>query len=419
MLDTIGVGMAGARQPAAQAFCRVIGRTTGDCSQWAGYGRFGPAEAAAVNAFQAHCQEFDCVHEAAVLHPFTVVLPVLIAEAENSAMDGATFMAAVAVGVEVAAGLGVAATSQIKFFRPATCGLFGAAAALACARGLTEAEIVSAFGYALAFAAGTMQAHVEGTPALAASVGHAARAAFDAVALAQAGLPGPRGAIDGPFGYLGLFETTTNLAPVLETLAAPWRVTQVSWKPFPTGRAAHGGIDMALQLRAQGVTSDNLDALVIEAPPLIHHLVGRPLVTPLEVNYARLCLPYCAAYALRHGDVDLAAFNAEALADAQTHAVAAKVTVVTTNNPDAAAFTPQRARATLRDGRTLEAHVETLLGAPARPLTDTQAMAKFLACAKFAGLPAPNAAALIDAVERLPALSDVGELGRLAAGSAS
>eukprot|EP01034_Spumella_vulgaris_P046128 gene46128-57516_t len=40
-----------------------------------------------------------------------------------------------------------------------------------------------AFGYALAFASGTMQAHVEGTPALAASVAGAARSAFVAVDL--------------------------------------------------------------------------------------------------------------------------------------------------------------------------------------------------------------------------------------------
>jgi 2-methylcitrate dehydratase PrpD len=417
-LDTLGVGLAGARQPAAQSFARVFGRTPGEASQWAGQGRFGPAEAAAVNAFQAHCQEFDCVHEAAVLHPFTVVLPVLIAEAEAAGMDGEVFVAAVAAGVDMAAGLGVAAKSQIKFFRPATCGLFGATAALARARGLSEAQVVAAFGYALAFAAGTMQAHVEGTPALAASVGHAARAAFDAVALAQEGLPGPRGAIDGPFGYLTLFETASDIAPVLDALGAPWRVTQVSWKPFPTGRAAHGGIDMALQLRALGLTPEQLTGLVIEAPPLIHHLVGRPIAAPLEVNYARLCLPYCAAHALRHGGVGLEAFTPQALADAATHALAAKITVVKTEHPDPAAFTPQRAVATLADGRTLEARVDILLGAPSRPLTDDQAMGKFLACAQFAGLPAPNAAALIDAVERLPALEDVGALGRLAAGSA-
>lgn len=415
-LDTIAVGIAGSAQAYAQGFAAVFGRGQGDAQVWGRGLAVGPAEAAAVNAFQAHCQEFDCVHEAAVLHPFTVIVPVLIAEAQAHGLSGADYVAACAAGVDVAAGLGVAATSQIKFFRPATCGLFGAVAALGRARALSEAQLAHAFGYALAFAAGTMQAHVEGTPALAASVGHAARAAFDAVGLAEAGLPGPQSAIEGPFGYLSLFETCFDLAPVLDTLGAPRRVTQVSWKPFPTGRAAHGGIAMSLALKAQGATTDNLESLVIEAPPLIHHLVGRPITAPLEVNYARLCLPYCATHALRHGGVGLEAFAPQALADPETHRLAAKITVVKTDNPDPAAFTPQKATARLSDGRVLTAAAETLLGSPAQPLSPEAQLDKVLACCAFAGLPAPNAAALIDAVAVLPGLANVEELGRWAGG---
>ena len=415
-LDTLAVGIAGSAQAYAKAFASVFARGEGPAQIWGRGFSVGPAEAAAVNAFQAHCQEFDCVHEAAVLHPFTVVVPVLIAEAQANGLSGADYVAACAAGVEVAAGLGVAATSQIKFFRPATCGLFGATAALGRARGLSEEELANAFGYALAFAAGTMQAHVEGTPALAASVGHAARAAFDAVGLAQAGLPGPKAAIEGPFGYLSLFETSFDLSPVLEALGRPWRVTQVSWKPFPTGRAAHGGIAMTLALKAQGATPANLESLVIEAPPLIHHLVGRPIKAPLEVNYARLCLPYCAAHALRHGGVGLEAFAPEALADPVTQALAAKITVVKTDNPDPAAFVPQRATARLTDGRTLTADAAALLGSPAQPLTPEAQLDKALSCSAFASLPAPNAAALIDAVALLPGLENVEELGRWAGG---
>jgi 2-methylcitrate dehydratase PrpD len=415
-LDTIAVGVAGSAQAYAQRFASVLARGEGPAQVWGRGFSAGPAEAAAVNAFQAHCQEFDCVHEAAVLHPFTVVVPVLIAEAQAHGLSGAEYVAACAAGVDVAAGLGVAATSQIKFFRPATCGLFGAVAALGRARRLSQEQLAHAFGYALAFAAGTMQAHVEGTPALAASVGHAARAAFDAVGLAQAGLPGPQGAIEGPFGYLSLFETSFDLRPVLERLGQPWRVTEVSWKPYPTGRAAHGGIAMTLALKAKGATAANLQSLVIEAPPLIHHLVGRPIKAPLEVNYARLCLPYCAAHALRHGGVGLEAFAPLALADPGTQALAAKITVAKTDNPDPAAFVPQKATARLADGQVLTAEAASLFGSPAQPLSPQAQLDKALSCCAFAGLPAPNAAALIDAVAVLPGLDNVEELGRWAGG---
>jgi 2-methylcitrate dehydratase PrpD len=421
VLDTVGVGVGGAASlyaPKVRALAGAWGKGGGQPIFGSGQAPVPAAHAAFVNAFFAHSQEFDCVHEAAVLHPFTVVTPVLLAEAADRGMSGQIFITACAIGVDVAAGLGVAATSQIRFFRPATCGLFGATAALAHARGLSQAQTIDALGYALAFASGTMQAHVEGTPALAMAVANAARNAFAAVDIAQAGLPGPRGSIDGPFGYLSLFELSHALAPVLDGLGKTWRAAEVSWKPFPTGRAAHGGIGMMQDLLAQGLDPADVRHIRIEATPLITHLVGRPIITPLEVNYARLCLPYCAAVALRAGGVGLADFTTEKLNDPDTHALAQKIDVIRIDNGDPAAFTPQRALATLNDGRMLEAGVTVLLGAPRRPLTREQHLTKFRACMAFVfGSPRPALDdALIAQVDELETCADVGHIARLAAG---
>ncbi len=420
-LDTIGVGIAGGRSPYAAGVTRAaLGWGAGNDAHSFATGHALPAPSAAfVNAFQAHALEFDCVHEAAVLHPFTVVVPVLLAEAQRVGMDGATFVAAAVGGIDVAAGLGMAAKSQIRFFRPATCGLFGATAALARARGLDARQTADALGYALAFASGTMQAHVEGTPALAASVGAAARSAFTAVDLAQAGLPGPQSAIDGPFGYLTLCELESDIAPILNSLGKVWRAEEVSWKPFPTGRAAHGGIDMILNLRAQGLNADNLEQLEILAPPLIHHLVGRPIApAPVEVNYARLCLPFVGAVALVTGGVTLGDFTPERLSDSDIHRVAARIKVTINNVTNPSAFTPQRAIAKLRDGPVLETSIDALLGASARPLSHAQHLAKFRACTAYGfGVAQPDIdAALIEAIDILTNLPDVRILGRLAAG---
>ena len=421
LLDTVGVGIAGAQSQYAQTVRSVLAKEPGSdgrCSLWGGGDEADPRSAAAINAFQAHAQEFDCVHEAAVLHPFTVVTPVLMSQAQVAPMSGRTLIAAAAVGVDVAAGLGVAAKSQIRFFRPATCGLFGATAALAHARGLDADATTHALGYALAFASGAMQAHVEGTPALAVQIANAARNAFDAVALAQAGLPGPRGSIDGPFGYLRLFESDSDVAPVIAGLGATWRAAEVSWKPYPTGRAAHGGIDMTLQLRNQGLTPETLQRLTIYAPPLIHHLVGRPIRTPLEVNYARLCLPYVAAVALRYGSVGLEDFTPAALADPITADIAARISVEVVANADPAAFTPQRAVAERSDGPALDVGIDLLPGSIQRPLSPAEQIDKFRRCCTFGfGRERTSVVdALLAAFDDLTRSDDVGAIGRLAAG---
>lgn len=419
-LDTLGVGVAGRASSFATPFLGAVARwgAGSEARAW-GSGEMLPAPSAAmVNAYMAHAQEYDCVHEGAVLHPFTVVVPVLVAEAERAGLSGGRYMAACAAGVDVAAGLGLAARSQIKFFRPATCGLFGAIAALGSARGLSEEMLVNAFGYGLAFAAGTMQAHVEGTPALAVSVGNAARAAFQAVDLAQAGFPGPKGAIDGPFGYLTLFETAHDIAPVLDTLGTSWRAAEVSWKPHPTGRACHGGIDMILALRAEGLEAAAVEQITLTVTPLIHHLVGRPAVASPDVNYARLCLPFAAASALRFGEVGLREFTPAALADRDTFALAQKISVVVAPNPDPAAFVPQAIEVRCRDGRVLNARIDELPGTPRRPLSEAAQMRKLEGCTGFALGQKGQAVAqrLADACGRLASLADVGVLGRIAAG---
>ncbi|MFV3126608.1 MmgE/PrpD family protein [Niveispirillum sp. KHB5.9] len=423
LLDTLGVGIAGARAP----FAAQIGAVT------QGWGNGGPApvlgraailsapQAAFINAYQIHAQEFDCVHEPAVVHPLATVLAALMADTARQPLPvtGAEFGAAMAAGVDIAATLGVAAKTGVKFFRPATAGIFGCVAAMARLRRLDVATTQSAFGHALAFASGTMQAHVEGKPGLPIQVAHAAQASLMAIDLALAGVPGTIGSIDGPFGYLTMFETESDLTPLLPMLGKDWRIAEVSHKPFPTGRAAHGAI-VALQslMRDHGVTAANLESLTYTAPPLIHRLVGRPLpVYPaaLTANYARLCFAWLGAVVLTRGTVGLADFVPGRLSDPALHALGSRIRVVADANPDPAAFTPALAEAVLTDGRMVQARIDSQLGSPTTPLSREQHLRKFRACLEFAGA-TDLADPLIDAIDRLEHQTDMARLLRSAAG---
>jgi len=172
LLDTLAVGIAGRRAWLADKVLDVArswGSADADTPSahvMGGGPRLPAPSAAFVNGFQIHCQEYDCVHEPAVVHPMAVIGAALMAEAEARPVSGADFLAALTGAVDVAAGLGVAALSPIRFFRPATAGLFGATLGIARLRGASLGQALDALGYALAQAAGTMQAHVEGKPAL-------------------------------------------------------------------------------------------------------------------------------------------------------------------------------------------------------------------------------------------------------------
>ena len=425
LLDTLAVGVAGRKAWLADAVLSVA-RGWGEAGGGPGAHVFGlgaegrlPAPSAAyVNGFQIHCQEYDCVHEPAVVHPLATIAAALSAEAEARPVPGADYLAALIGAVDVAAGLGVAVTSPIRFFRPANAGVFGATLGVARMRGLSQGQALDALGYALAQAAGTMQAHVEGKPALPVQIAGAARAAIVACDLAEAGLPGPHDVFEGPFGYLSLFEEAFDLEPVIDSLGAVFRIAEVSYKPWPTGRAAQGGLGLVERLVQDGLSADEVAHVRLIAPPLIKRLVGRPAGAGMQINYARLCFPYLAATALKRGTVGLSDFTAQALSDADTLALAAKIEVIDDGSADPAAFCPETIEARLTDGSTRTAPLEALYGSPDDPMTEDDVAAKRAACLAFGlGEAAPERdAALSEAVQELETLDDAGAPARLAAG---
>ncbi len=398
--DTLAVGIAGARAPWRAEVLDMARGGREEATVW-GSGEKLPLDAAAmVNAFQTHAQEFDPVHEGAVVHAMAAVLACTLGWAEREGgVSGESLIRAVIAGVDVAATLGLCSRAPMRFFRPANCGGFGAVTALAVLAGLDETQTRDALGIYYGQCAGTMQAHIEASPQLAMQMGFAARNVVAAVELARRGMPGPRAPISGQFGYFALFDGKADPAP-FDELGRAWRICELSHKPFPTGRATHGGID-GLQglIAAHGVTAEQVKTGRFLVPPLTHRLVGRAPEPGMTVAYARLCLAYCGAVCLRRGTVGLDDFSPSALADPDTLALATRLTVIADNNPDPNALAPARVELDLADGRTIALEVTDVLGSPARPLSPAAARAKFAACG------APDA--LWDAVKSLDDSTDL------------
>lgn len=374
--DTLAVGCAGASAPGADAVLAAA-RRMGAGAEVPLLGTAGrlPAPAAAfVNGFRIHALEWDAVHEPAVVHAMSVVTAAVHAVAHRAGgVEADAALEAVAIGVEIASLLGEAATTPLAFFRPATAGVMGAS--VAAAR-LSGADLADALGFALAQAAGTMQAHVEGSVALAVQVGLAARAAVTAADLAAAGLRAPRDAIEGPFGYLALFDRGA-LGPQLDALGARWRISEVSVKPWPCGRASHGVL---------GALAAHPGAARIEArvPPLVHRLVGRPWADDMTPAWARLSLPFLVACFRADGHVDPRRFTPHNFADPALRRLADGFSLSVDSNPDPNALAPQTVRL---DGETVR--LDALPGSPASPLSaEAQAAKESLALA-LAPEPAP------------------------------
>ena len=420
ILDTFGVGIAGATAAGAAEIgaAASLWGAGAEATIWGRPGRAPAGIAALVNGFQEHCQEYDCLVEAAVLHPMAAVLSAAMAFAERrGGVAGRELMLAAAVGVDVAAYLGIASNQALRFFRPATAGGFGAAAATAKLAGLDAAQIAHAFGLQLAQMSGTMQAHVEASPVLPLQVGMNARAGLQSTDLAGAGLAAPRFSLDGPFGYLPLVEGIYDLAPVHEGLGTRWLIAELAHKPYPAGRATHGAGEAVLTLRAEhGFSAEDVEEIVVSGPPVLKRLCGRPDIPAPAPAYARLCLAFVVAKVLQHGRIGVEHYRGEAqLRDPATHALAARIRTVEDGTTNQSALAPQTVRIRLRNGVELHWACDSMLASPARPLTREQHLAKFRRCCEFGERPLSAAAreGLIDLVDGLDKLRDIGELAAL------
>jgi len=239
------------------------------------------------------------------------------------------------------------------------------------------------------------------------------RAALTACELATLDLTPPRAVFEGPFGYLELFESAWEIAPLLDELGQRWRIAEFSHKPYPAGRATHGGIEGVAALRLQaGFEPIEVQDVHISAPPLIVRLVGRPDLAAPEPSYARLCMAYVVAKVLQQGTLDPTQFRGAALIDPVTHAFAARVRTESDGNPDPNALAPQTVTVRLANGSALTWRCEAMLASPSRPLDRAAHLDKFRRCWQFAAEPLPpdNRERLIGLVDRLETVADLRQL---------
>ena len=415
LLDTLGVGVVGSAAPFVDELITAAAAAGVSNSRsarvFASGERLSPPGAALLNAFQIHNSEFDCVHEAAVVHPLAVILGAMTAFSDaEGGISGSDFISAMILGVDVAAGLGVASNSPLKFFRPATAGGFGAAAALARLKGLDVQGVVRAMSAAYGQMGGTMQAHTEGKGLLPMQVGFNARNALLAADLAALNVDAPENILEGPYGYYANFEGSYDLSGVIETLGNIWRITEVAHKPFPSGRATHGILDAALQVQKKhGLNYSDITSVHCKVPSLTQRLIGRPALDAMTPNYARLSGQYVVASALMRGTVNVEDFYAEALNDPKRLELAKKIIIETDANPDPNALAPVNVAIQTDDGSSFQMELEKIYGSPSNPMTHEAHLSKFKSNFQAARpkLPASQAEELIKAIDKIEAVADM------------
>ena len=367
------------------------------------------AGAAFVNGTAAHGEDFDDTFEGGPVHAGAVIVPAMLAAAEQEGLDGSALLRGVAVGVEAICRLSTVvpkAVHRAGFHPTAVFGAMGATAGVGAALRLDAKQLCDALGVAGSMAGGIIEYLADGSWTKRMHPGWAAQSGLRAALLGRAGFSGPRTVFEGAHGLFHGFAHTRegNWAALLDGFGERWVAETLAFKPYPCGTMVQPYIDCARRLAARGIGPEDIAEMVCEVGEGTVHRLWEPLAEkrrPPNGYAAKFSTPYCIAYAVLHRDLGLEAFTDTAVAEQGVRDLAARVEyVVDPANPYPAAFTGH-IRATLRDGRVIEERQSHMRGGANEPLSRAELEAKLAANARLGGWSDAQVAAALGLIRSL------------------
>jgi 2-methylcitrate dehydratase PrpD len=363
--------------------------------------------AAFLNAVAVNVFDFDDTHDGTIIHPTAPVAAALFAAAEHYPTSGADLLHAFVLGVEVECRIGNAISPghyDRGWHITATCGIFGAAAAVARLIGLNSREMLWAFGNASAQASGLVE--TLGSMAKSVGVGNAARNGMLAALMAKHGVEGPNEPLEGKRGFLSVTGENPDFAAILKDFGQSWELSRNMFKPYPCGVVLNPVIDACLSARQQpGFDPERISTITVAGNPLLKARADRPDVT--RGREAQVSTQHAVAVALLRGSAGVVDFSDRAVSDPDVLAFRSKITGIDVNP----ALPVESACLVLHmaDGSSQQVQVDIASGSLGKPMTRAELVAKFEALAAF-GCPELETAPLMDRLWGIENAPDAAEI---------
>lgn len=389
IIDLVGCTVGASREHQAQALLSFITSEGGNpnSSVFAHGIKTSCMNAALANGTMGHSFDFDDDHREGTMHPTVAVMPGVFALGEKVGVNGKDFLRALILGLEVMIRVGESFLGKTYYqgFHPTgTCGVFGAAAGCALILGLDPKQTTYALGLAGSFAAGLLEWRTEGSWQKPLQAGHPAMCGVLAAELAQKNFIGARTIFDGPDGFIRAYsyQDIYDYSRITETLGRKWEMDDTSIKVHACCRFGAPVADCALDLYRQGVRAKDVDKILAKVGDFTVRVLctpREPKVRPVTHVDAKFSLPYTIAVALVKNRTGVEEFREEVLGDPEVLALIDKISWEL--DPEAEKFYPKAypatVIATLKDGRTFQAHVDFPKGDPENPATLEEIVDKF------------------------------------------
>lgn len=398
LMDVAGLCVAARNSDYVQAVLRATGEA-GPCTAIGHAGSFNLATAALCNGTAAHGEDYDDTFEGGPVHAGAVIIPAVLATAEQHALAGSDLERGIAVGCEVMCRLCLVAPKRVHkagFHPTAVFGALGAAAGVSSALRLDETQWFNALGIAGSMASGIIEYLAEGAWTKRMHPGWAAQAGYRAARMAQAGFTGPRTLFDGEHGFFHAFANSDgcDFGSMLGGAGKDWLAADIAFKPYACGTMAHPYIDCARKLVRDGVAPADVATIECKTAEGIVHRLWEPLAAkqnPPNGYAAKFSIPYAIAVGMLRDDAGLADYEEAIVHDPAVRALAGKVRyIIDPDNPYPRQFTGHL-RVTLKSGAVREASQGHFRGGREEPMSSEAIEEKFMANCAYGGWSADRA----------------------------
>ncbi len=419
VFDSIGVGLGGYQRDLGQKATRYASTSMpGDEARLLGSGEVVSLEGAAfANAVMVKIMGMDDSHRSAG-HIASQVLPVVLAVGEAYRCSGADMLAAIVASYDFAVRVGrqVRATQRARGNDlKGTVGPMAAALAAARCANFDRETSINALALAADLASGTEQYVYEAGPCDTKDLisGFAARNAIFALKLADSGFDGPRGALDGEYGFFSAYGEGFD-PDCFADLGKDFAILGTAFKPHSGCRHTHQAIDAAQALLADGP----LDTGAIEDIVLKTYGYATRPIFRVDPNPARevagMSIRVSTAVALSQGSAwprDFAAWD-----DPEARRLRNLIDVQIDEEIEAAypALNGCRLQVTMKDGSRREAYLPNMKGEPEFRMSGAEMREKFSVLTREL-FPQEQADAIYDYCSALESAADIGRLTQLCA----
>ncbi len=414
LLDTLGCALAGATTDESILVRRAMADaagTSGDSVLWGTTDTAPLPFAVLANGVAVHAREIDDFGGCA--HSGSVVIPAALSAGARMRVSGRDLLAAIVAGYDIAhrvmdGGGGYLAFKARGWHSTATCGGFGAAAAVASVMKLDPQRTQWALGYAGSNAGSTWAFIPEGAMSKRVHPGLAGQTGIISAYLAAHRVSAPESIFEAEWG--GYYPTYVGelASPERATagLGEDFRIRLVGFKPYAACRGIHSSLEVILGLRrTRGLVADDVRRVTIRGSATHYKQLRKQKVqTTLD---AQMSLPYSIAVALQTGGAMFDQFTPDALHRPEITALAGRVEVVREASVEDGA--EPFVDIELNDGSVLTDRVTIPRGECTNPLSEDELCAKFRSTAKLV-LNSRQIEELEKAIFAIETLADVSEI---------